>query len=102
MINAIGCLEHLELSGRIGPLVLLRCREQHGTRSAQGDQAILVKGQTFGFGVELLESGIEPMREPIVDGFDRLSDLATTGCGTTASGLVRKGDADAIIKGGRK
>ena len=52
-----------ELAGRIRPLVPLAVGEQDGSRRAQGDQAILIKGKPFRTIIELLEFGIEPVRE---------------------------------------
>src|SRR4051812_5409556 len=97
-IHWVSGFKHFELASGISPLVLLSGGEEYCARSTQGNEAILVKRQTFGHGVELFERPVEPMREVFVDDFNRLPDLATTRRGTAAAGLMRKGNADAIVE----
>src|SRR5208337_4847008 len=57
-IDRGGGLQHVELAGRIRPLVRLAIGKQDRPRRAQGDQAILVEGQPFRAIVNCLNSAL--------------------------------------------
>jgi hypothetical protein len=74
-IDRIGGLQHLKLPGGVGPGILRGVGQQHRPRRAQGDETVLIEWQLIGLVVELLEGGVEPVREAFVDLLDRLADL---------------------------
>ncbi len=97
-IDRVRGLEHLELAGRVGPLVSFGGGEQHRPRGAECYQAILVKRKPFRRVVELLKLSIEPVWELVVNSLYGLAGLPAARRGTTATGLVREGDGDALVK----
>src|SRR5262245_8605246 len=75
-INRISGLQHFKLAIRIGPSVFDSVWQQHRTRRAQRDQAMLVERQEAGLLVELFEFRIEPVWEARVNSLDRFADLS--------------------------
>ena len=109
--------QHLELACGVDPGVVPPVGEQHGPRRAQRHQAMLIERQPVGLIVELLEPCVEPVREVVVDLFDRLRrfargaavepvpvsdrfDRASAGRRTAAAGLMWNGQGDALVEGG--
>src|SRR6267378_3816738 len=88
-INRIGRLQHFKLSLGICPGVFGGVRQEHRTRGAERNQAMLIEGQLVRLFVEVLEHGVEPVREMVVDLFDGLADFAAAGRGAAATGLQR-------------
>ena len=69
-INGRGRFQHVELPQRVGPLVFFAAGEEHRSRCAERDEAILIEGQLLFVAVELFELRVEPMRK---DGLIRLT-----------------------------
>src|SRR5262245_45977704 len=88
-VNRLSPFKQVELAGRISPLVFDCIGEQHWPWRAKCDQTVLIKRQALGLIVELLEFGVEPMRERIVDLLNRFSNLPSARSRAAASGLER-------------
>src|SRR5207249_2508418 len=82
--------------------ILFGSRKENGSRSAECDQTMLVKWQALGRIVELFELTVEPVWKVVVDRFDRFADFASAWSSAAATGLVRKGDSDPLIKSRRQ
>src|SRR5437868_6588070 len=101
LVNARRRLQHVELPRRIGPWIFLAAGEEHRPWAAEGDQAILIKGQLLFMAAELLESRIEPVRKALVDSADGLGlwIMLPAGSRSAAAGLMRNYDRDPFVRG---
>src|SRR5436190_20799647 len=99
MIRGLGGSEHFKLARRIGPLIAFSGREQDGTRRAKRDEAVLIKWELFRMLVKRLKVFIEPMREAVVNSFDRLSIGAAARCAPTATGLMWESNGYPLVVG---
>src|SRR5664279_181029 len=89
-IDRVSRLEHLELAGRVGPLVAFGSGKQNRPRGAKGHQAILVERKPLRRVVELLELGVEPVWKAVVYGLHRFASLPPARRGAAAARLVRE------------